>query len=186
MTLEAVLTQVLNSLQRQGWASHQTLRRRFGLNEAALAALTQHLLATQPVTVDDMGTRLVWQSELRPAAGPTLTVDVAPATPSVVGAAPWPLADDWRRAVAPLIGRAQEVELLLARWARVQAGQGQVVGLHGEAGIGKSRLVQVVSTHVAGTPSKSVHTRFIHSTLRTRWYCALTRDTSVPMSCGLI
>ena len=33
---------------------------------------------------------------------------------------------------------------------------------------------------------KSVHTRFIHSTLRTRWYCALTRDTSVPMSCGLI
>src|SRR5215468_3358645 len=152
MTLEVVLTQVLNLLQRQGWASYQTLRRRFGLDEAALAALTQHLLATQPVAVDDTGTRLVWQAELQPAAGPTLTADVAPAAPSVVGAAPWPLADDRRRAMAPLIGRAQEVELLLARWARVQVGQGQVVGLHGEAGIGKSRLVQVVSTHVAGTP----------------------------------
>jgi tetratricopeptide (TPR) repeat protein len=154
MPLEAVLTQVLNLLQRQGWASYQTLRRRFGLDEAALAALTQHLLATQPVAVDDTGTRLVWQAELQPAAGPTLTADVAPAAPSVVGAAPWPLADDRRRAMAPLIGRAQEVELLLARWARVQAGQGQVVGLCGEAGIGKSRLVQVVSTHVAGTPSR--------------------------------
>src|SRR5262245_18474264 len=154
MTLEAVLTQVLNLLQRQGWASYQTLRRRFGLNEVALSALTQHLLATQPVTVDDTGTRLVWQGELRPATGPTLTADVAPAAPSVGGAAPWPRADDRRRAMAPLIGRAQEVALLLARWARVQAGQGQVVGLHGEAGIGKSRLVQVVSTHVAGTPSK--------------------------------
>src|SRR5215813_7891547 len=77
MTLEAVLTQVLNLLQRQGWASYQTLRRRFGLDEVALSALTQHLLATQPVTVDDTGTRLVWQDELRPATGPTLTADVA-------------------------------------------------------------------------------------------------------------
>src|SRR5262245_40631602 len=100
MTLEAVLTQVLNLLQRQGWVSYQTLRRRFGLDEAALAALTQHLLATQLVTVDNMGTRLVWQGELRPAAGLTLTADVAPAMPSVVGAAPWPLADDRRRAMA--------------------------------------------------------------------------------------
>src|SRR5262245_33203642 len=152
MTLEAVLTQVLNLLQRQGWASYQTLRRRFSLDEAALAALTQYLLATQPVTVDDTGTRLVWQGELRPTTRPTLTADVVPAAPSVVGATPWPLADDRCRAVAPLISRAQEMELLLARWACVQAGQGQVVGLRGEAGIGKSRLVQVVSTQVAGTP----------------------------------
>src|SRR5262245_31119623 len=98
MTLEAVLTQVLTLLQRQGWASYQTLRRRFGLDEAALAVLTQHLLATQPVAVDDTGTRLVWQDELRPATGPTLTVDMAPAAPAVGGAAPWLLADARHRA----------------------------------------------------------------------------------------
>src|SRR5215468_11250890 len=109
MSFETVLAPVLELLQRQGWASYQTLRRRFGLDEAALAALTQHLLATQPVAVDDTGTRLVWQGELRPATGPTLTADVVPSAPSVVGAAPWPLADDRRRAMAPLIGRAQKV-----------------------------------------------------------------------------
>ena len=162
MTLEAVLTQVLNLLQRQGWASYQTLRRRFGLNEAALAALTQHLLATQPVTVDDTGTRLLWQGELRPAPGPPRTWEVAPtvvpasppAVPAVVGAAPQPRGGERRRGLTPLVGRAQEIELLLARWAQVQAGQGQVVGLRGEAGIGKSRLVPVVSAHVAHTPHR--------------------------------
>jgi class 3 adenylate cyclase/DNA-binding winged helix-turn-helix (wHTH) protein/tetratricopeptide (TPR) repeat protein len=49
-----------------------------------------------------------------------------------------------------LVGRAPEVELLLERWARVKAGMGQVVILAGEAGIGKSRLVQVLKEHVAG------------------------------------
>jgi class 3 adenylate cyclase/DNA-binding winged helix-turn-helix (wHTH) protein/tetratricopeptide (TPR) repeat protein len=52
--------------------------------------------------------------------------------------------------LTPLVGRAPEVELLLERWARVKAGMGQVVVLTGEAGIGKSRLVQVLKEHVAG------------------------------------
>src|SRR5205823_4753543 len=49
-----------------------------------------------------------------------------------------------------LVGRAQEVGLLLACWTRVTEGMGQVVILGGEAGIGKSRLVQVLKEHVAG------------------------------------
>ena len=44
------------------------------------------------------------------------------------------------------MGREQEVALLRERWAQVKDGLGQVVLLSGEAGIGKSRLVQVLKT----------------------------------------
>jgi class 3 adenylate cyclase/tetratricopeptide (TPR) repeat protein len=43
---------------------------------------------------------------------------------------------------APLVGRSEEVELLLSRWRRTADFEGQVVLLSGDAGIGKSRLVQ--------------------------------------------
>jgi hypothetical protein len=125
MPLNAVLAQVLDLLQRQGWASFRTLRRRFGLGEVALTALTQALLDTQPVTVDEAGTRLVWQGELRPAAASPRTWDVVPSAPAMAGAAPWPLAGERSRGLLPLVGREQEVELLRARWAQVQMGQGQ-------------------------------------------------------------
>jgi class 3 adenylate cyclase/predicted ATPase len=52
--------------------------------------------------------------------------------------------------LTPLVGRTQEVGLLMACWTRVTEGMGQVVILGGEAGIGKSRLVQVLKEHVAG------------------------------------
>jgi predicted ATPase len=39
-----------------------------------------------------------------------------------------------------LVGREEELELLLRRWTRARTGEGQVVLLSGEAGIGKSRL----------------------------------------------
>ena len=47
-----------------------------------------------------------------------------------------------RRGLTPLVGREAEITLLLERWAQAQNGQGQVVMLSGEAGVGKSRLVQ--------------------------------------------
>jgi predicted ATPase/class 3 adenylate cyclase len=59
------------------------------------------------------------------------------------------------RGLTPLIGREAEVTLLLDRWAQVTDGLGQVVLLSGEAGIGKSRLAQVLKDHLAGEP----HTR---------------------------
>jgi class 3 adenylate cyclase len=58
--------------------------------------------------------------------------------------------------LTPLVGRASEVVLLQERWAQVKDGMGHVVVLSGEAGIGKSRLVQVLKEHVAG----EVHTRW--------------------------
>jgi AAA ATPase domain/Adenylate and Guanylate cyclase catalytic domain len=58
--------------------------------------------------------------------------------------------------LTPLVGREQEVGLLLERWEQAKAGQGQVVLLTGDAGIGKSRLVQMLKEHVANEP----HTRW--------------------------
>ena len=49
------------------------------------------------------------------------------------------------RGLTPLVGREQDVALLLERWAQSTAGQGQGVLLGGDAGIGKSRLVQMVT-----------------------------------------
>jgi TOMM system kinase/cyclase fusion protein len=54
--------------------------------------------------------------------------------------------------LTPLVGREQEVALLRERWEQVKDGLGQVVLLSGEAGIGKSRLVQVLKEHVAAEP----------------------------------
>jgi class 3 adenylate cyclase len=54
--------------------------------------------------------------------------------------------------LTPLVGREQEVGLLRERWAQVHDGLGQVVLLSGEAGIGKSRLVQVLKEQVATEP----------------------------------
>jgi len=56
------------------------------------------------------------------------------------------------RGLTPLIGREQEVGLLLECWAQVKAGHGHVILLTGDAGIGKSRLVQTLKDHVADEP----------------------------------
>jgi class 3 adenylate cyclase/DNA-binding winged helix-turn-helix (wHTH) protein/predicted ATPase len=58
------------------------------------------------------------------------------------------------KGLTPLVGREHEIGLLQERWARAKDGLGQVVLLSGEAGIGKSRLVQALQEHLAG----EVHT----------------------------
>jgi class 3 adenylate cyclase/predicted ATPase len=49
----------------------------------------------------------------------------------------------------PLIGREEELDLLLRRWRRACRGEGQVVLLRGEAGIGKSRLAATLRDALA-------------------------------------
>jgi class 3 adenylate cyclase/tetratricopeptide (TPR) repeat protein len=59
----------------------------------------------------------------------------------------------------PLVGREAEVALLRERWAQVTEGLGQVILVQGEAGIGKSRLVQVLKEHVAEAPHAALECR---------------------------
>jgi class 3 adenylate cyclase len=54
-----------------------------------------------------------------------------------------------------LVGREEELELLLRRWSKAKSGQGQVVLLSGEAGIGKSRITAALLERLATKP----HTR---------------------------
>jgi class 3 adenylate cyclase len=60
-----------------------------------------------------------------------------------------------------LVGREEETELLLRRWSRAKSGDGQVVLLSGEAGIGKSRLTAALVESLASEP----HTRL-------RYFCS--------------
>jgi class 3 adenylate cyclase len=66
-----------------------------------------------------------------------------------------------------LIGRDEELELLLRRWSKANAGEGQVVLLSGEAGIGKSRLTAALLERLASEP----HTRL-------RYFCSPQRPDS--------
>ena len=60
-----------------------------------------------------------------------------------------------------LVGREEEFDLLLRRWSKAKTGQGQVVLLSGEAGIGKSRLTAALLERLATEP----HTRL-------RYFCS--------------
>jgi tetratricopeptide (TPR) repeat protein len=74
------------------------------------------------------------------------------------------------RGLTPLVGRAPEVALLVERWTRVKEGMGQVVVLEGEAGIGKSRLVQVLKDHVASEAHTCLECRGVPYYQHTAWY----------------
>ena len=52
------------------------------------------------------------------------------------------------RGLTPLVGRDEEIRLLLSRWRDAKEGEGHVVLLTGEPGIGKSRIIQSFREHV--------------------------------------
>jgi class 3 adenylate cyclase len=56
------------------------------------------------------------------------------------------------RGLTPFVGREDELRSLIHRWERTLDGEGQVALIVGEAGIGKSRLVQRFHEQIAGTP----------------------------------
>jgi predicted ATPase/DNA-binding winged helix-turn-helix (wHTH) protein len=64
-------------------------------------------------------------------------------------------------ALSPLVGREEEIDLLLRRWARAKAGDGQIVLISGEPGIGKSRLTAALEEQLQAEPH-----------LRLRYFCS--------------
>src|SRR5271166_702170 len=66
-----------------------------------------------------------------------------------------------RSGETPLVGRDEEVELLIRRWQQAKSGEGRVVLISGEPGIGKSRLTAALSEHIGSEP----HTRL-------RYFCS--------------
>jgi predicted ATPase/class 3 adenylate cyclase len=61
-----------------------------------------------------------------------------------------------RAASSPLVGREEELELLLRRWRHAASGDGRVVLLSGEAGIGKSRLTVALQEQLQLLPHTSL------------------------------
>jgi len=64
-------------------------------------------------------------------------------------------------ALTPLIGRDEEIDLLLRRWARAEAGDGQIVLISGEPGLGKSRITAAFAERLRAEPY-----------LRLRYFCS--------------
>lgn len=62
----------------------------------------------------------------------------------------------YAKALSPLIGRDEELGLLVRRWHEVKAGEGRVVLLSGDAGIGKSRLLAALDERLACEPHVSL------------------------------
>ena len=86
-----------------------------------------------------------------------------------------------------LVGREEELELLLRRWSRAKTGEGQVVLLSGEAGIGKSRLTAALLERLARSRTRACGisarrstptARFIRSSAR--WSAPLDLPTTTP------
>jgi class 3 adenylate cyclase/tetratricopeptide (TPR) repeat protein len=69
--------------------------------------------------------------------------------------------------VTELVGREEELEMIMRRWSKAKRGQGQVVLLSGEPGIGKSRLTAALLERAASEP----HTRL-------RYFCSPQRTDS--------
>ena len=69
--------------------------------------------------------------------------------------------------LTPLVGRDEEIDLLLRRWACAKAGDGQIILVSGEAGLGKSRITAALEERLHAEPH-----------LRLRYFCSAYHQDS--------
>jgi class 3 adenylate cyclase len=74
------------------------------------------------------------------------------------------------RGLTPFVGRDREVSALLRCWQHVRNGSGHVVMLSGEVGIGKSRLLQALTDHMAYEPHTVLECRCSPYYHQSPWY----------------
>jgi class 3 adenylate cyclase/tetratricopeptide (TPR) repeat protein/ABC-type transport system involved in cytochrome c biogenesis ATPase subunit len=82
-------------------------------------------------------------------------------------------------ALSPFIGRMHEIGILRERWDLACSGQGQAVFVSGEAGIGKSRLVQVLEEEVSRSPHEVIRLQCSPYHQNSALYPVIQRPTRV-------
>ena len=128
----------------------------------SLAARLQHLAAPNSVLIAESTRRLVGELfeyqavEVKGIGGPVPAWQVL--RPSVVASRFEALRG---LALTPLVGREEEIDLLLRRWARAKTGDGQVVLVSGEPGLGKSRITVALEERLHAEPH-----------IRLRYFCS--------------
>jgi class 3 adenylate cyclase/tetratricopeptide (TPR) repeat protein len=129
-----------------------------------LAARLQALAEPDRVVIDSSTRRLLGKLFECRALGPVSVKGFGDPLPiwEVIGAsAVHNRFEALRTAATPLVGRSEEIELLLRRWDQAKRGDGCVVLISGEPGIGKSRIAQTIVERLGGAP----HTRL-------RYFCS--------------
>ena len=81
-----------------------------------------------------------------------------------------------------LVGREEELEVLLRRWSKAKTGEGQVVLLSGEAGIGKSRLTAALLERLRPSLTRACAISVHHSTPTARCTRSLAKWNVPPGS----
>src|SRR5262249_53278835 len=128
----------------------------------SLATRLQELAAPNSVLIADSTRRLVGELfeyhavEVRGIAGPVPAWQVL--RPSVIASRFEALRGS---TLTGLVGRDEEIDLLMRRWARAKAGDGQVVLVSGEPGIGKSRITAELEDRLHAEPH-----------IRLRYFCS--------------
>jgi predicted ATPase/class 3 adenylate cyclase len=119
---------------------------------AALAIALQEQAAPSQILCSAATARLIESAAaLLPAPSFQVAAHAGAVTPYTVDhlrLQPIPMATRLQRLLSPFVGREREMALLHAVLSQVEAGRGQVVGIVGEAGLGKSRLLYEFRQHL--------------------------------------
>jgi class 3 adenylate cyclase/predicted ATPase len=124
-----------------------------------LAARLQSLAEPNTVVIDGSTRRLLGGLFEYRALGPVTLKGLAEPLPVwqvIRASAVESRFEALRATTTPLVGREEEIDLLMRRWRQAKSGEGCIVLMSGEAGIGKSRIAQTMLARLEGEPHISL------------------------------